>query len=610
MLDSKTLDESLVKADLPKPAARENSLGSVEGELCDLWQPEEEPQGNQNVAMEEQLFQRGHVTAEQIQEARSIHSQTPRKRLGQILLEMGVVKEADLLACVAEQYELPFIRLDPEMVDKNIFEILDRNFIESQNVLPLQIEDGKLVVALTDPTNVFLLDEIQRKTKKQLTVKVCPGEDIKNILATMDGTTTDFQVDEIIQDIDDEDVEIVDTKEDDLNSLEQAAGDSPIIKFVNYTIVKAVNDGASDIHIEPQEKKLKVRYRIDGVLFEMMSPPHHMHAAVVSRIKIMANLDIAERRLPQDGRIRVLISKRNIDMRISTLPTPHGEKVVIRILDVGRNRLTLTDLGMEEDTMAILDNQVHRPHGIVLVTGPTGSGKSTTLYAALRTMDMQRLNISTVEDPVEFQVDGITQVQVHDKIGMSFSAALRSLLRQDPDVIMIGEIRDEETARIAIQASLTGHLVLSTLHTNDAPSSITRLINIGIESYLIAASTNAVLAQRLVRKICQHCKVPYEPSAEHAGFMKMYGFSSENMYCGTGCEMCRSTGYQGRIGLYELLAIDDTYRDIITKNPTVTELRRACQERGMVSLRDDGFRKVKAGMTTIDEVMRVTEAAI
>ncbi|MCK4628603.1 MAG: Flp pilus assembly complex ATPase component TadA, partial [Sedimentisphaerales bacterium] len=299
MLDNKTFDESLVKAGSPKPTARENSLGPVEGELRDLWQPEEEPQGNQNVAVEEQLCERGHVTAEQMQEARSIHSQTPRKRLGQILLEMGVVKEADLLACVAEQYELPFIRLDPEMADKQIFEILDRNFIESHNVLPLQIEDGKLVVALTDPTNVFLLDEIQRKTKKQLTVKVCPSEDIKNILATMDGTTTDFQVDEIIQDIGDEDVEIVDTKEDDLSSLEQAAGDSPIIKFVNYAIVKAVNDGASDIHIEPQEKKLKVRYRIDGVLFEMMSPPHHMHAAVVSRIKIMANMDIAERRLPQ-----------------------------------------------------------------------------------------------------------------------------------------------------------------------------------------------------------------------------------------------------------------------------------------------------------------------
>jgi type IV pilus assembly protein PilB len=304
------------------------------------------------------------------------------------------------------------------------------------------------------------------------------------------------------------------------------------------------------------------------------------------------------------------MNKRRVDMRVSTIPACHGEKVVIRILDVGSNQLRLLDLGMDPDCLEILNHQVNQPHGIVLVTGPTGSGKSTTLYAALRTMEIQRMNISTVEDPVEYQMDGITQIQVHEKIGMTFAAALRSLLRQDPDVIMVGEIRDEETARIAIQASLTGHLVLSTLHTNDAPSSITRMINIGIESYLIAASTNAILAQRLVRKICPHCKGPYEPEAEHIGFIEMYGFNSKNMFCGSGCEHCRHTGFSGRMGLYELLVIDDTYRDIIIKNPTVTELRRICKERGMVSLRDDGFRKVQAGLTTIDEVMRVTESTV
>jgi type IV pilus assembly protein PilB len=321
-------------------------------------------------------------------------------------------------------------------------------------------------------------------------------------------------------------------------------------------------------------------------------------------------MDIAERRLPQDGRIRVVVHRRNVDMRVSTLPTSHGEKVVIRILDTGQTQRTLSELGFEPDSLAILEHQISRPHGIVLVTGPTGSGKSTTLYAALRSMDIQRLNVSTVEDPVEYQLDGVNQVQVHDRIGMSFSAALRSLLRQDPDVIMVGEIRDGETARIAVQASLTGHLVLSTLHTNDAPSSITRLINIGIESYLIAASTNMVLAQRLVRRTCKHCKAPFTPAPEEAAFMQMYGFNADNLVRGKGCEQCRHTGYAGRVGIYEILVVDDAYRDIISQNPSVNELRRLGKERGMVSLREDGFRKVLSGLTTVDEVMRVTECAI
>ncbi len=612
MSESKTMNKPPANTSLPGYDQKDSNSLSLGVELCDLWQPDETESVNTPKALADRLFERGHITTQQMEQARSIHTRTPRKRLGQVLLEMGAVREVDLLACVAEQYGLEFIRFDKEMVDHQAFELLGRSFIEAHNVFPLCFEEGKLVVALTDPTNVFLLDEIQRKTKKELLLKVCPSEDIKKVLASLnkDTTETDFQVDDIIQNVNDEDVEVVDAEEEDISNLEQEAANSPIIKFVNYIILRAVRDGASDIHVEPGENKLTVRYRIDGILFELMSPPRHMHAAVVSRIKIMANLDIAERRLPQDGRIHVVMNKRRVDMRISTIPACHGEKVVIRILDVGSNQLRLLDLGMDPDNLEILNRQVNQPHGIVLVTGPTGSGKSTTLYAALRTMEFQRMNISTVEDPVEYQMDGITQIQVHEKIGMTFAATLRSLLRQDPDVIMVGEIRDEETARIAIQASLTGHLVLSTLHTNDAPSSITRMINIGIESYLIAASTNAILAQRLVRKICPHCKGLYEPEAEHIGFIEMYGFNSENMFCGSGCEHCRHTGFSGRMGLYELLVIDDTYRDIIIKNPTVTELRRICKERGMVSLRDDGFRKVQAGLTTIDEVMRVTESTV
>ena len=571
-------------------------------------EPEHKPLRSGPKTVEERLYEQTGIAGEHIEQARQIHEKTPRKRIGQILLEMGVITEADLLRCLAEQYEIPFLKVDPQDVDEAALGLLEIGFIEARHVLPIGFEGEKLVVATPDPANVFLLDEVGRRTGRELIVKVCTAEDIAHVIAGQSGEDTDGQIDEIIKDIEEDEVEVVGAQEEDLEAIEREAAESPIIKFVNYIISNAVTEGASDIHIEPGDKKLKVRYRIDGVLFEMMSPPSNMHAAVVSRIKIMSNMDIAERRIPQDGRMRVVIRRRNIDMRVSTLPSSHGEKLVIRIIDDGATHFALDDMGLHEDTLSILEHQIHQPHGIILVTGPTGSGKSTTLYACLRAMDFKRQNISTVEDPVEFQLEDVTQVQVHDRIGMTFAAALRSLLRQDPDVIMIGEIRDEETARIAVQASLTGHLVLSTLHTNDAPSSITRLINIGIEPYLIAASTNAVLAQRLVRRICQHCKEQYKPSVEHAAFMEMHAFDPSNVFVGQGCEHCRHTGFQGRIGLYELLPIDDTYRDLITRGPTVTELRRLCRERGMVSLRDEGLRKVEQGITTIDEVMRVTEA--
>jgi type IV pilus assembly protein PilB len=342
----------------------------------------------------------------------------------------------------------------------------------------------------------------------------------------------------------------------------------------------------------------------------MANPPHHMHAAIISRLKIMSNLDISERRLPQDGRIRAMVHGRKLDLRLSTLPTAQGEKAVMRILDTRSIQVKLEELGLDPDALLIWKHQIDNPHGIILVTGPTGSGKTTTLYASLGQMDMAKLNISTVEDPVEYHLNGVTQVQTHERIGMTFSAALRSLLRQDPDVIMLGEIRDAETARIAIQASLTGHLVLSTLHTNDAPSSITRLINIGVEPYLIGAAVNATLAQRLVRKICSHCKDLTAPSEHIVDHLAMHGISPEQVYAGKGCDKCRNTGYSGRIGLYEMLILDDMMRDKIASNPSVTELRRMCVERGMVTLREDGFKKVALGMTTVDEVLRVTESTI
>jgi len=405
-------------------------------------------------------------------------------------------------------------------------------------------------------------------------------------------------------------VQVVKDNLEDVPDLAKIGNESPVIRFVNYLIFDAIKQGASDIHIEPKEKELKIRYRIDGVLFESMNPPHSMQPAIVSRLKIMANLDISERRLPQDGRIRAMVNSRKVDLRLSTLPTANGEKCCLRILDNRSINVALEDLGFGENSLTIWKNQIDQPHGILLVTGPTGSGKTTTLYSSLRCMDGNKLNISTVEDPIEYHLGAANQVQVHDKIGMSFSAALRSLLRQDPDVVMLGEIRDAETARIAVQASLTGHLVLSTLHTNDAPGSITRLINIGVEPYLISAAVNAILAQRLVRKICQSCKEEFTPSEEMKEFLALQGFGDKPSFHGKGCDKCRKTGYTGRLGIYELLVMDDSLRDLVTRNPDVNQLRKLCRERGLVTLREDGFQKVMKGLTTVDEILRVTESAV
>ncbi|MDY7010694.1 MAG: GspE/PulE family protein, partial [Planctomycetota bacterium] len=415
-------------------------------------------------------------------------------------------------------------------------------------------------------------------------------------------------VDEIIQGINEDDVEVVDTKTDEVTDLEKIASESPVIRYVNFLITKAVQDGVSDIHIEPGERSLRVRYRVDGLLFAQSVPPLTMHAAIISRLKIMANLDIAEHRLPQDGRIKAMIHNQRVDLRVSTLPTTNGEKCVIRILDSKSILIGLEHLGMWDDTLESFHHQITQPHGIVLVTGPTGSGKTTTLYSALRVMDGDTLNISTVEDPVEYQLSFANQINVREHIGLTFAAALRSLLRQDPDIIMLGEIRDEETARIAVQASLTGHLVLSTLHTNDASSSITRMINIGIEPYLIAASVNAILAQRLIRRICENCKTPEtKKDGAIARYLTKHKADISQIYHGTGCDKCRNTGYKGRLGIYEMIEVDDEMRDLITSNPSLMDLRRACKVHGMRTLVEDGLQKVAAGLTTVEEIARVTE---
>lgn len=581
-----------------------------------LWEPAEQaPPAERDVA--DQLVSQGLVTESQADAARKKVKDSPGVKLVDHLVEEGV-DEFEIGQAVAILARTPFERVDTEAVDERWVHRLSVDFCRNHGVLPLREQGNRLVIGITDPYKLFLLEEIHRKLNHALKPVIIVASDIELGLAAFvsedDESTSQAQnageaVSDIIKDIEESDVEVVENSDDDDN-LEQQAAESPVIRFVNYLIYDAAKSGASDIHIEPQEKHLRVRYRIDGILHGKMQPPKSMHAAIVSRLKIMANLDISERRLPQDGRIRAVVHGRKLDLRVSTLPTGFGEKTVLRILDARSAQISLNDLGMPEDTLTLWQGQIHQPHGIILVTGPTGSGKTTTLYSSLNTMDREKLNISTVEDPIEYHLEGLSQVNVVERIGMTFGAALKSLLRQDPDVVMIGEIRDEETARIAIQAALTGHLVLSTLHTNDAPSSITRLINIGVEPFLIGASINAILAQRLVRRICANCKAPTELDEESLEILTLNGIRANQIFMGEGCAKCHDTGYAGRVGLYEQLVIDDQLRDAIAARPNVAEFRRQCVDRGMVTLRMAGFRAVGEGQTTVEEVLRVTQSTI
>jgi type IV pilus assembly protein PilB len=581
-----------------------------------LWEPSA-PAPTPARDVSEQLEREGVITESQADTARQKVKDSPGMKLVDQLLDMGV-DEVKIGEAVAVLAYTPFERVKPDGVNELWVHRLGVDYCRNHGVLPLREEGGRLVIGVTGPLKLFLLEEVRRKLNHNLKAVIVIAGDIELGLAAFvteedDGVSqaqnAGEAVSDIIKDIEEDDVEVVESSDDDDN-LEQQAAESPVIRFVNYLIYDAAKSGASDIHIEPQEKILRVRYRIDGILHAKMQPPKSMHAAIVSRLKIMANLDISERRLPQDGRIRAVVHGRQLDLRVSTLPTGFGEKCVLRILDARSAQISLDELGMPEDTLTLWQHQIQQPHGIILVTGPTGSGKTTTLYSSLNTMDRDKLNISTVEDPIEYHLEGLSQVNVVERIGMTFAAALKSLLRQDPDVVMVGEIRDEETARIAIQAALTGHLVLSTLHTNDAPSSITRLINIGVEPFLIGASINAVLAQRLVRRNCPECKAPAELDEDSLELLTMHGVRASEIYHGTGCGKCHDTGYSGRVGLYEQLVIDDQLRDAIAARPNVAEFRRLCVERGMITLRMAGFRAVGAGQTTVEEVLRVTQSTI
>ncbi len=605
---SKDPDHTLVKKD---QGAAPGSAG-VGPAMADLYRPQEDSEKSKELGAI--LLSRGVVTEDRLNTAQNVVTQSPGKRLVDALLEQGA-DEANVLAALAEVNNVPFERIDLGRgldggFDGKLLQRLTPEFCKKNGVVPLRTEGQRVVVATTQPDNITLMDAVREKLGAPIKIVLTTAFDIRGameLIGEKPEAATD--VSEILADVDDGDVQVQESKEKDAESTEKEAKESPVIRYVNHIIQLALQQGASDIHIEPSEKKLKVRFRIDGELNEALNPPASMGAAITSRLKIMANLAIDQRRLPQDGRIRATVSGRKIDLRVSTLPCVGGEKTVMRILNDKSISVELDQLGFDEDTLTIWKKAVDAPHGVVLVTGPTGSGKTTTLYASLRTLDKNAMNISTVEDPVEYTLEGITQSQMHEKIGMTFGAALRALLRQDPDVILLGEIRDHETAHIAVQAALTGHLVLSTLHTNDAPSSITRLVNIGLEPFLVGAAINAVLAQRLIRRLCKECKEQEKPLEELAEFLSMQGLPNDLVWASRGCDKCRKTGFSGRVGIYELLSVDDQLRDIIARNPNVAEFRRLCVERGMVTLRNDGLRKVARGLTTVQEVLRVTEAS-
>jgi len=572
--------------------------------LQDLYCPEK-PGRSHLHDIADVLLDMGRISPEQYRQLRREQQSHSGTDPAEYLVSQGLVGNDEILMARAKQCGMEFRRIEPEQVDRGAFDKLDFDFIKNNNIMPVSIDSDVMVLATSEPSNVLAVDDVKRKTRMEVQVVVCRQEDIETICESFREKTDDYQLDDIISDM--TEVEVVQDQEKNFEDLEKMAGQSPVIKFVNYLISNAIHEGASDIHIEPKGNFTRIRYRIDGVLFETMQAPLKMHPAVVSRIKIMSNLDISERRLPQDGKISVIVGGRGIDLRISTLPTNRGEKVVIRVLDSRSIMRGLENLGMDPALMDAFRQQISLPHGIFLVTGPTGSGKSTTLYSALSQMDGDRMNISTVEDPVEYELGFCNQVQVNEKVGLTFGLALRSLLRQDPDIIMVGEIRDGQTASIAVQAALTGHLVLSTLHTNDAAGSITRLVNIGIDPYLVAASVNGVLAQRLVRKICRKCKEPYEIPANVHKYAERAGIEPKQFFHGAGCEECRQSGYAGRMGIYELLVIDERFRDVINNNPSVGNVRRAFRQSRQASLFDDGIRKVKQGLTTLEEVLRVTE---
>jgi len=565
-------------------------------------------------------------------------------RLGFNLVKLGLVSDDMITAVLSRQYGIPSVNLDLFHIDETVLRLIPQEVAQKYSVLPLSRVGATLTLAMVDPTNVFAMDDVKFMTGLNVEPVVVAEASIQEAIAKYYGSTKEIELstlsDEVVYEgagknanggithadlvgldtIDFDasghaELEVVeDNEEIDLTTLSRLSEDAPVVRLVNVLLVDALRRGASDIHVEPYEKELRIRFRIDGVLYDIMHPPLKLRDALISRVKIMSKLDISEKRLPQDGRIKIKVKvdsrSRELDFRVSTLPTLFGEKVVLRLLDKENLMLDMTKLGFEPESLEKFQRNISKPYGMVLVTGPTGSGKTNTLYSALQSLNTIETNIMTAEDPVEFNLVGINQVQMKEQIGLNFAAALRSFLRQDPNIILVGEVRDFETAEIAIKAALTGHLVLSTLHTNDAPSTISRLMNMGIEPFLVATSVNLIQAQRLIRRICKDCKQDH-PTPPEA--MIEVGFTAEEAkklktYKGKGCSTCNNTGYKGRIGLYEVLEVTDEIRELILIGASALELRKKAIDDGMISLRESGLHKIRNGVTTIEEVVRETVA--
>ncbi len=555
------------------------------------------------------FLERGLIDEEELRTALNLQAES-REKIGKLLVDLGYVSERDCLAVVSEHLGIPSISAAEYPPVPVVDNLLTFRFMKQCKFVPIALESNVLTLAMTDPLDTATLDSVRQSTGYSLKTVLGAESEIMDILEKFYGSAAST-LGRIIEGIDEGNIENLDEIED-IEQLKDLASEAPVIRLVNLLISKAIESRASDIHIEPFEKDLKVRYRIDGILHDVESPPKKLKAALISRVKIMAKLNIAERRLPQDGRIKLKVLGKDIDLRVSTIPTLYGESVVMRILDKSNTSLyDIRRLGFPEDSLREFESLIRRPHGIFLVTGPTGSGKTTTLYSALTTINLPDKKIITIEDPIEYQMDGVNQIHVNTQIGLTFASGLRHIVRQDPDVIMVGEIRDLETAEIAIRAALTGHLVFSTLHTNDAPSAITRLIDMGAEDYLIASSLLGVLAQRLVRVICPACKTEVFPVPEmldEIGFRRGDPRSGPNrFYEGRGCEKCSNTGFVGRVGIYELMAITDDIRKLTVAKADSNQIRKKAIENGMRPLRDDGWLKVRQGITSISEVLRVTQ---
>ncbi len=561
------------------------------------------------------LVEAATVTRKQVEEA-LLAQETGGGRLGTTLVDLGYLDKKDLSDALARHFDAPVIELDDIDIDESVIRIVPADLARKYTILPISKAAARLTLAMVDPSNVFALDDVKFLTGYQVEPVIALEDSLLAAIDRFYGTSQAVELKRVMDDINeavDSELEILEDEEDlALEEIEQQSEGAPVVRLVNMILTDAIKRGASDIHIEPYEKEYRVRYRVDGILYHVMNPPLQLKEAITSRLKIMAKLDIAEKRLPQDGRIRIKTKvegrTKDLDLRVSVLPTLFGEKLVMRILDKDNLNLDMTKLGFEPDSLRRFESAIAKPYGMVLVTGPTGSGKTNTLYSALSQLNTKEVNIITAEDPVEFNLQGINQVQMKDIIGLNFATALRSFLRQDPNIILVGEIRDFETAEVAIKAAMTGHMVLSTLHTNDAPSSVNRLMNMGVEPFLVATSLHLVVAQRLVRRICSECKTLVDAPAaalESVG-NSAADFEGVELFEGSGCDRCSHTGYKGRVGLFEVMELGDDIRELVLSGASAHELRQLSMQNGMISLRDSGVQKIKSGLTTIEEVLRET----